>query len=88
MFFFFKKQQQTPVFIHSVYPSLFHSQNHLELTHPTRIDILYVFDIALSSLLRFIQLFMKPRKEEKKTKVCFCLKDKTTTIREATSCPL
>lgn len=40
-------------------------QTYLELTYPTRIDILDVFDIALGSLFRFIQLLMKPKKGHK-----------------------
>lgn len=34
-------------------------------SYPTGIDILDVFDVALSCLFRFIQLFMQPRKGEK-----------------------
>lgn len=33
-------------------------------SYPTGIDVLDVFDIALSSLFRFIQLFMQSRKGE------------------------
>lgn len=44
---------------------IFPSQTYLELTYPTRIDILDVFDIALGSLFRFIQLLMKSKKGHK-----------------------
>lgn len=34
-------------------------------SYPTGIDILDVFDVALSCLFRFIQLFMQPTKGKK-----------------------